>query len=80
MNKLSLHAIKSATKIIQTRRDNDHNPQNTQIPGGVPPNHLIPTESFYCFQSPGGMLYDAASIGCSNFMLVGFTLPSSFFS
>jgi len=63
---LGLHAIRSATKIIQMRRDIEHNPQkylsNTAC-RPLPPNHLIPTESLPHFLSRCGMLCVSASIG-----------------
>jgi hypothetical protein len=48
MDKLSLHAIRSATKITQMRRDINYNPHKyraillvvSRLP---PPNHLPPT-------------------------------------
>ena len=47
MEKLSLHAIRSATKIIQMRQDIEHNPHKSlsNDPGGVQASALIPTEN-----------------------------------
>ena len=72
MKKRSLHAIRSATKTIQMRRDIiEHNSQKylpvSKTPVVVcrplPPNHLIPTEKLLVLYSPGGMLCVSASVG-----------------
>ena len=68
MERLSLHAIRSATKIIQIRRDIEYNPHKylSNTPGCVwasasqPPDPRWKTSYFY---SPGGELCVSASIG-----------------
>jgi hypothetical protein len=54
LRKLSLHVIRFTTKINQTRRDIERNPQkylsNTAgVCRFMPPNHLIPTEKPFLF-------------------------------
>jgi len=68
--KLSLHAIRSATQIIQMRRDIEHNPQKypSNTPGGgvqdsvsQPPDPHWKASPY--FNYPGEMLFLFASIG-----------------
>ena len=49
MKQISLHAIRSATKIIQMRRDIEHNPHEylSNSPGGVQASASQPPDKIY---------------------------------
>jgi len=68
MNKISLHAIRSATKIIQMKQGNEYNPHKYMgnTPGGIQASASQPPDphwkAFPLFSS-GEMLYVFESIG-----------------
>jgi len=80
MKKLSLHAIRSATKIIQMRLVIEHNPYKSEqyswwCAGFCLPTICPPLKNSSYFYSPGGML----CVSATQSMPVVFTL-SAFFS